>query len=123
MTEPGPRVLGEDRLAATLGQVADDLDALRDADRAVATLVFAAATERVPVRTGALRASGTPAVVEGVATVSYSLPYANPIHWGVPERHIKAQPWLVSAARDREPEVLGAYEAAVQRLLNTVHGA
>jgi len=117
------RIHGDEQLAFGLAQAALELERMNTADRAVATLVFTAASGRVPVKTGRLRASGMPQAAQGVATVGYSVPYANPIHWGWPTRGIEARPWLTQAAEAKEPAMILTYQAAVQQVLNGVHGA
>jgi len=48
------RIHGDEQLAFGLAQAALELERMNTADRAVATLVFTAASGRVPVKTGRL---------------------------------------------------------------------
>lgn len=119
---PGPalEVHGLRELRRNLRQLGDDAADLKDANAETAQVVAAAAVARAPKRTGRLaqsvkgnRAVGRATVKAGAARV----PYAGPIHWGWPARHITGQPFVVEAAEDTEPTWLPAYETAIAALV------
>lgn len=71
------------------------------------------AKQRVPVDTGALRASiHTEATGETSATVGTNLDYAEPVHWGNHGR--PAQPFLLGPAEAARP----GFVAAMKKLLD-----
>lgn len=66
-----------------------------------------------PVRSGKLAASVRSSGQVGAGVIragKASVPYAGPIHWGWPARNIKANPFLVTAAERRTPQVVEIYE-------------
>lgn len=102
-----------------------DLGQLKSAHAEAAGIAKAGAVERVPVRSGRLRqtvrASGTNTA--GILRAGYaSVPYAGPIHWGWPARHITANPFLSDGATDTQPEWLPVYEHAVDDAISQVRG-
>lgn len=120
------RVEGLGQLVRDLKAAGGSLDDLKDANQAVSRIVLDDARPRVPHRTGRLAASGRinrAAKKANVLFGSASLPYAGPIHWGWPSRHIAAQPFGVDAAEATQPEWLEAYEREIQKLLDDVKGA
>jgi len=119
----GVQVEGLRELRRGLRQLGEDTADLKDANAAAAAIVAAAAAVRSPRRTGRLAASlkGNRAV--GRATVragGAAVPYAGPIHWGWPARHIDGQPFVVDAAQDTQPVWLPAYEQSVARAVDRV---
>lgn len=118
-------VSGRAKLTRALRRLEGDVADLRDANAAVSTLVAAAAAVRAPRRTGRLAAS-----VRGNRSVSRAsvlaggarVPYAGPIHWGWPARHIDGQPFAEEAATATEPTWLPIYEADIRRAVAKVGG-
>jgi len=51
-----------------------------------------------------------------------SLRYAGPVHFGWPEHHIEAQPFITEAAQRTEPAWTHIYEDAVESVLDTIRG-
>jgi hypothetical protein len=51
---------------------------------------------------------------------SASVPYAGPIHWGWPDRHIPAQPWIAAAAQDTQSQWLSEYQDALDQIIATI---
>jgi hypothetical protein len=51
------------------------------------------------------------------------VPYAGPIHWGWPARHIKAQPWIYDAAQNSAEQWTGLYLAALEKIIDGIEGA
>jgi hypothetical protein len=117
------RVEGTRELRRALKQAGDDLDDLKDANQAAGKIVLEEAEPRTPRRTGRLAATGRVNRAAGKANVSYGsakVPYAGPIHWGWPARHIAAQPWVLEAAEASQPKWVQAYSDAVQKVLDKV---
>lgn len=121
----GIEVEGAARLRRTLRRAGDDLQDLRAAHAAAANIAASASAALAPKRTGTLadtvRGSGTKTA--GVLRAGFAkVPYAGPIHWGWPARHITANPFLSDGAKDSEGRWLPVYEAAVDQALQKVRG-
>jgi hypothetical protein len=93
----------------------------------VAGIVHARAQPHAPHGpTGRLAGSERPAGTASAAIVRAgfaSTPYAGPIHWGWPKRHIKAQPWIYDAATSTESQWTATYMAALEHIIDTIEGA
>jgi hypothetical protein len=119
---PVVKVEGARELRRALRGVEGGLEDLKETHRKVVAVVVPVGRSKGPRRTGRLlgsvRGSGTKtgAVVRaGGARV----PYGNPIHWGWPARHIRAQPWLAEAGKATEPTWTRIYTHDVQKLIDT----
>ena len=99
---------------------ADLRKALREAHKAVATLVAKRAKVRVPKKSRRLEKSITARGSQSSASVKAGsptrVPYAGPIHFGWPARNIEPQPFLYDARDDRIRQVRQAYEENVSKL-------
>jgi hypothetical protein len=123
---PAVKVEGLRNLQRTLKAAGVSLQDLKDEHARVAAIVVRAAAPRAPVRTGRLLASTRGAGTQSAAIVRAgraSVPYAGPIHWGWPARHIKAQPWLYDAAVASQDEWTGEYLSALEHIIEQVEGA
>jgi len=116
---------GARQLRASLKRAGLDVQDLKDAHRAVAEMVKDRAAPAAPRRTGrlagSLRAAGTQreAIVRaGGARV----PYANPIHWGWPARHIAAQRFISDAVLRNEDPALDMYLHALETIIDKIEG-
>lgn len=119
------QVDGLRQLVRTLKAAEEDLDDLKAANQRASSIVLDAARPTTPRRTGALAASGRVNKATGKANVLFGnarVPYAPPIHWGFPARHIAANPWVMAAAQQSQSSWLAAYEADLQRVLDSVKG-
>jgi hypothetical protein len=129
VTDRGPAlsVVGGRQLRATMKAAGVSLDDLKDAHAAVAGLVHSVAQPQAPVgATGRLASSERPAGTKTAAIVragSARVPYAGPIHWGWPNRGIRAQPWIYEAAGRSETAWLGRYLEAIDHVISTIQGA
>jgi hypothetical protein len=119
------QVEGARELRRTLRRAGDNLADLGAVHAAVSAMVAARAATLAPKRSGDLAGNirggkgKTSAVVRaGGARV----PYAGPIHWGWPARHINAHPFMVDAAHDTEPTWTAYYLTRVQAIMDTVRG-
>jgi len=123
---PHLEVEGMRTLRRTLKQAGLGLQDLKDAHAEVAQAVVRAAGPRAPRRTGRLAASTRGAGQAGAAVVRAgraSLPYAGPVHWGWPRRHIAAQPWIYDAATAAQSEWTGIYLSALEHIIDKIEGA
>jgi hypothetical protein len=120
------RVEGGRQLRATMKAAGDDLADLKAVNAAAAATVAAVARPRAPVRSGRLASTVRPSGTKTAAIVRAgraAVPYAGVIEFGWPGHNIEAQPFIVSAAQDTEPEWTAAYTAAVDRILSRIRGA
>ena len=123
---PAVEVEGLRTLRRTLKAAGVSLQDLKDAHAQVAQLVVRAASPHAPRRTGALASSTRGSGTQGGAIVRAgraSVPYANPIHWGWPDRHIKAQPFLWDAIQDSKDQWTGLYLRSLEKIIDTIEGA
>jgi hypothetical protein len=111
---------GEQDVRQALRKVEAELNDLKQANQDASQIVLAAARGRAPRRSGALAASGRATPQDRQASVSFSVPYANPIHWGWRARNIKPQPFAISAAEATQPVWLRKYEVNIVRILREV---
>lgn len=123
MAKPLVTVDGLPQLRRQLRQFAGDVSDLKDANTEAAAIVASAAAARAPKRTGRLAASirGNRAV--GRAQVrggGARVPYAGPIHWGWPVRHITPQPFVVDAAQATEHVWMAAYETQLHKAIDRI---
>jgi hypothetical protein len=122
---PAVEVEGLRQLRRSLKAAGLSLQDLKDAHAQVAQLVVRAAAPRAPRRTGRLVATDRAAGTQTAAIVRAgraSVPYAGPIHWGWPARHIPAQPWLYDAAVQSREEWTGLYLHALEDIIDKVEG-
>jgi hypothetical protein len=125
-SSPVATVEGLRTLRRSLKAAGVSLQDLKDAHAQVAQLVVSAAAPNAPHRTGALAASTRGSGTQSAAIVRAgraSVPYAGPIHWGWPSRHIKAQPWLYDAAVASQEQWTGVYLTALQHIIDDIEGA
>ena len=125
MATPPLQVVGGRELRASLKRAGVDVQDLKDAHRAVAELVDSRAAPNAPRRTGRLASSQRPAGTQGAAIVRAGgarVPYGPPIHWGWPDRNIRAQPWILDAAEATEDAWTGTYLQAIEAIVNSIEG-
>lgn len=123
MSAPVVKILGLNQLRSSLRKAGVDMADMKEANTQAARTVSVRGSAIAPTRTGKLAGSLRPARQVARAVVRSNVVYAGPIHWGWPRRHIKAQPFLVTAAEETRPQWLDEYEKALQLLLNKIHGA
>jgi hypothetical protein len=108
---------GEQAVLAALHQTVSGLGDLKQANQGASQIVVAAARGRAPRRTGRLAASGQGVPKDKQASITFSVPYANPIHWGWRARNIRAQPFAITAAEATQPQWLRRYEDNIQQVI------
>jgi hypothetical protein len=109
-------VHGANELADGLRNYAQSLGSVVPAQ--VGRIMLDAAKARTPVVTGTLRASGA-----WNGAVTFTVPYAPPIHWGWRSRNIRANPFALAGIEASERAWSAAYEADIQRDLDKIEGA
>jgi hypothetical protein len=115
------RITGARELTRAMREAGEELDDLKAANTAAASIVLNAANP--PRRTGRLAASGRASRARARARVTYSKVYAAPIHWGWPRRGIEGNPWLSRAAQSTEPVWRATYVQALNQIVDRVNGA
>jgi hypothetical protein len=115
------------KLQRELKQAGEDLQDLKKAGGKAALIVLAEAKRRAPVRSGALKKSLRKSVTKTSAGVlggkALVVPYANPIHWGWPDRGIRENPWISRAAVMTQSQWLPGYVAEIDKAVEKVRGA
>lgn len=122
---PAVKVEGLRELRRSLKAAGVSLQDLRDEHARIASIVVDAAAPSAPVLTGALLASTRPAGTQAAAIVRAgraSVPYAGPVHWGWPARHIPAQPWIYDAAIASREQWTGVYLATLEKIIDSIEG-
>lgn len=113
---------GLKELQRDLRKLGDDAKKeMKPAHLKAAELVIMGAKRYVPFRTGALLNSLKPFARQTAGVVragNASVPYAGPIHFGWPTRHIKPQPFLYSAVDERRNEIATIYAERMGELIN-----
>ena len=124
--QPGVKVKNLREINKALAAVGVPKDAVKAAGKESGELVASEARSLAPVRTGALRDSiRVGATARGKITVlagnnrssSSGVPYANPIHWGWFKRHIRPQPFFVTALGYTRSEIYDNYFKQMEKLI------
>ncbi len=119
-------ILGEKELRRTLKKAGVDMADFRVAHLQASQIVAGRAAPVTPKVTGALRQSVRPGATQTAAIVragSARVPYANPIHWGWPKRHIAASLFLTTTAAQTEPTWAPIYMDRLEQIIGGVKGA
>ena len=123
----GVKVEGLRDLQKQLRQAQDkDMQAaLRKANKGAAEIVADEARNKVPVRSGRLKASigarGSQRSATVKAGTAARVPYAGPIHFGWRARNITPQPFLYEALGEKWDNVYKDYEHQIQKLINELN--
>ena len=130
MVYQGVKIEGARQLRRTLKDAGDDLNDLKEVNRAAAAIAANRAKTWAPKKSGRLagtvRSSGTKTA--GIVRAGNNrktesgVPYANPIHWGWPSRNIKANPFLSYSAQATKPRWLKLYENYIEKTLSKIRG-
>jgi hypothetical protein len=116
---------GARQLRASMKAAGIDLGDLAAAHAQVSGYVASRAKTVAPHRSGSLAATvrGNKAKTAAVVRAgSAAVPYAGPIHWGWPARHIAAHPFLTAVAAETEPTWTEIYFRAVNQIVDRIHG-
>lgn len=125
MARPVYQIDGARELRKQLRAASADLGDLKAAHAEAGRIVEPVAKGRVPVRSGALRASIRSSGTQTTAVIraGYArVPYANPIHWGWPARNIRRNAFAWDAIKSTQPRWMLAYKKAVDGILSRVRG-
>jgi len=124
--QPGVKVTNLREINKALAAVGVPKDAVKAAGKESGELVASEARSLAPVRTGALRnsirvgatARGKITVLAGNNRTSKTgVPYANPIHWGWFKRHIRPQPFFITALGYTRSEIYDNYFKQMEKLI------
>jgi len=118
----GVTVKGAARLVETLAAAGHDLDDLTAAADDSGRVVASLASTTAPRLTGALAASVTSQVDGSNAEIGSPLVYAPVIHNGWAAHNIAPRPFLLTALRRSEGQVLKTYTEAVGVVVGRVKG-
>lgn len=110
---------GSAELAAGLAAIGDGLDDLDGASAATVDIVVARARRSAPTDTGALGRSITGRGSGSTATIGTKLEYGLPVHFGVPSRNQRPQPFLHQAVQAEQNRIVDAYTTDINRLIET----
>lgn len=117
-------IIGDERLKATMAAAGKVILTDRDKPGQKAGNIAASrARSTAPKVTGALAASGTVVRRSNGASVVFTKPYANPVHWGWAARGIAPNPWASLAAQQTEPEWARVFEDWADDTLSDIKGA
>lgn len=117
------QIQGQRELQRRLKKAGADLDELKAANLKAAQIVVPRAQSLAPKRTGKLvrtiRAGATrkAGVIRGGNNRKTGVPYAGVIHYGWPKHHIKAQPFMTTAAQQTENQWVKIYKFAVDKAI------
>jgi len=125
-SESGVKVTNLREITRALKAVGVPNSAVKAAGKESAQIVVNEARTLVPVRTGNLRNSiRLGATASSKVTISAGnnrsgragVPYANPIHWGWFKRHIRPQPFFVTALGYTRSEIYDNYFKQMEKLI------
>jgi hypothetical protein len=120
------KVIGADRVAATMHDFADDLRDLSDAHDRAGALLVRAAQAGVRRRSGALGASIVATVTATGPTVTAGnsgVRYAGPIEGGWRAHGIEPQKYMSGALKSQHDGVIETYIDAVDKAAQQIKGA
>lgn len=98
----------------------DSRNDMKETHRKAGQIVVDGAARLVPVRSGALLASlrSAPTQRQGRVRVgSAAVPYAGPIHFGWPARHIQPNPFIYEVLDGRRQQVYAIYAERISELI------
>lgn len=123
------RVDGLKELRSAIRRTKDDdlRKGLAQAHKDTADVVAKPASRAAPHRTGRLARTVKPsASVKGAivrAGRGKSVPYAGPIHFGWPKRHIRARPFLFHTAGQKQDEYTAVFRDRITALVRRALGS
>ena len=117
------KVTGARELRRAMKAAQADMSQLTQVHRDVGKVVQRRGESTAPRRTGALAGSLRSQPTRTKARVGSRLPYAAPVHWGVPARNMEPNPWLSAAAVQTESQWESIYRSAIQDILTDIEGS
>jgi hypothetical protein len=121
--KPAIKVTGAKEFRSAMKAMGADLSDLTAINRRLAEAVAGEARAGAPVLTGRLAGSVRPGATRTrgyVKAGSGSIPYAGVIHFGWPRHNIAPNPFIYDALDDKKSEVIEAYEAHIEALVEKV---
>ncbi|MFE6404782.1 hypothetical protein [Streptomyces alboflavus] len=119
-------VEGGRELRRRLRTIEGGLAELKEEHKWIASFVLRLAAPGSPRRTGRLAASGRASGTQTASVIRYGgarAPYAGPIHYGWPARHIAPHEWVIRAAKGTERTWTAHFQETVRRLVERTPGA
>lgn len=119
-------VAGQRRFVQTMRRAGADMDELREVNRAAAQVARPAVQARVPRKTGRLARTvrvGATRKAGVVRAGTRAVPYAGPVNYGWPARHIRGVQYANDGVAATEPQWTRLYEDFVKKVMNQVEGA
>ncbi|MFI5861200.1 hypothetical protein [Streptomyces sp. NPDC051546] len=120
-------VTGGRELRRRLRTIEGGLADLKAAHAWVADYVGGIAARDAPRRTGRLAGTGRDSGTKTMSVVRFgrgaSVPYAGPVHYGWPARHIAPNPWVINAAQRSEGVWQAYFEGRIEELVERTRGA
>ena len=115
------RIEGLAEVQKELRKLGDDAkNDMKPAHLKAAEIVAAASRPKAPVRTGRLQSTIRAFARQRAGIVRAGIkavPYAGPIIFGWPERHIKPNPFIYEAADHRRAEIAAAYSERMAQII------
>lgn len=109
---------GSTELAAGITGIGDGLSRLDGAATETVQIVVARARRSAPSDTGNLSRSIEGRGTGSTATIGTRVDYGLPVHFGVPSRGQRPQPFLHQAVTAEQNRILDAYTRNVDRLID-----
>lgn len=123
-------VRGAKELRSTMRRAGVRMQDFTVAHRKTANVIVHAAENRTPVgpgRNGHIASTTRAGATQTSAIIRVGnntrFPYAGPIHWGWPARHIRANPWVSEAAQATEDRWVPLYFDQLEEIVKTIEGA
>lgn len=117
---PEVGVVGLRQFIKQLEVLGVDVADMKAAMNRIGNIVAQEARQLAPVRSGRLASSIRPSMAKNSATIragSVGVPYAGPIHFGWPHRHIAKNPFLYNASDAKRQEVITAIAEELDQLV------
>lgn len=106
-------------IARALARVPSELADLEPVNDAAGRIVLASA--RPPHRSGALAAGLHSEPTRAEVAIASTVPYWTFVHFGAPRRHVRAQPFILSAITATKAEVAALYTDHARDVLSRVN--
>lgn len=127
MADKALYVVGQKRFVQTMRKAGADMKELKEVNRRAADITKPEAVSRAPRgRTGKLAGSIRVGATQKAGIIRAgrkTVPYAGPINYGWPARHIKPRTFVNDAVASTEGQWAKEYEQFVKKTMNQIKGA
>lgn len=127
MADKALYVVGQKRFVQTMRKAGADMKELKEVNRRAADIAKPEAVARAPRgRTGKLAGSIRVGATQKAGIIRAgrkTVPYAGPINYGWPARHIKPRTFVNDAVTSTEGQWAKEYEQFVKKTMNQIKGA